>query len=56
VFKHLRQFSLDRLKISTAGMFPATRRSLPTANLDDVSDVAISGREANFVSSMQIRA
>ncbi|NEX63884.1 Rrf2 family transcriptional regulator [Noviherbaspirillum galbum] len=27
IFKHLRQFSLDRLKISAAGMFPATRRS-----------------------------
>jgi DNA-binding IscR family transcriptional regulator len=26
IFKHLRQFSLDRLKISAAGMFPATRR------------------------------
>jgi DNA-binding IscR family transcriptional regulator len=35
VFKHLRQFSLDRLKISAAGMFPATRRRFSDASLDD---------------------
>ena len=48
VFKHLRQFSLDRLKISAAGMFPAPRRPLGDACLDDAFDLAISGREASF--------
>ncbi len=57
VFKHLRQFSLDRLKISAAGMFPATRRPERTARLDDDAfDVAISGRKANSVSSVQLPA
>ncbi|MGH8807392.1 MAG: Rrf2 family transcriptional regulator [Noviherbaspirillum sp.] len=56
VFKHLRQFSLDRLKISAAGMFPATRRPLRAASLDDAFEVAISGREANYVSPVQIPA
>lgn len=46
VFKHLRQFSLDRLKISAAGMFPAPRRRLGDACLDDAFDLAISGRKA----------
>ncbi len=41
VFKHLRQFSLDRLKISAAGMFPAPRRPLSTACLDDTYEVAL---------------
>ena len=35
VFKHLRQFSLDRLKISGAGMFPAPRRALRDPVPDD---------------------
>jgi DNA-binding IscR family transcriptional regulator len=56
VFKHLRQFSLDRLKISAAGMFPAPRRPLPATSLDDAFDVAISGHEANFVSPVQMPA
>jgi len=48
VFKHLRQFSLDRLKISAAGMFPSTRRALRDPGLADEYDFAISGREASF--------
>ena len=55
VFKHLRQFSLDRLKISAAGMFPAQRRSLGDPRLDDDFNLAISGREASY-SSVQIPA
>lgn len=35
VFMHLRRFSLDRLKISAAGMFPAPRRTLRDGWLDD---------------------
>jgi DNA-binding IscR family transcriptional regulator len=31
VFQHLRQFSLDRLKVSAAGMFPARRARDPAA-------------------------
>lgn len=42
VFKHLRQFSLDRLKISSAGMFPAPGRTLGDACLNDAFDLAIS--------------
>jgi DNA-binding IscR family transcriptional regulator len=48
VFKHLRQFSLDRLKISAAGMFPTARRALRDPVLEDEYDFAISGREASF--------
>lgn len=44
VFKHLRQFSLDRLKISGAGMFPAPRRALRDPDLDEAFDFAPSGR------------
>jgi DNA-binding IscR family transcriptional regulator len=51
VFKHLRQFSLDRLKISGSGTFPAPRRPL-----DDAFDIAITGREAASVSPAQIAA
>jgi DNA-binding IscR family transcriptional regulator len=50
VFKHLRQFSLDRLKISGAGMFPEPRRPLRSASLDDDFDVTLSGRKASYVS------
>jgi DNA-binding IscR family transcriptional regulator len=35
IFKHLRQFSLDRLKISAAGMFPTTRRRSDQGQGDD---------------------
>jgi DNA-binding IscR family transcriptional regulator len=56
VFKHLRQFSLDRLKISAAGMFPATRPSLHSANLDDAFDLEFPGRQANPVSPLQVPA
>ncbi len=56
VFKHLRQFSLDRLKISAAGMFPSRRRPLSDACLDDSFDLAISSREASYVSTVQIPA
>lgn len=55
VFKHLRQFSLDRLKISAAGMFPTSRRPLGDACLDDAFDLAISGRDASF-SPVQVPA
>lgn len=56
VFKHLRQFSLDRLKISAAGMFPAPRRALRDPGLDEIVDFAISGREASYVSPVGISA
>ncbi|WP_151631744.1 hypothetical protein [Noviherbaspirillum aerium] len=41
VFKHLRQFSLDRLKISAAGMFPAPRRTSRPAFTGSSFDVAL---------------
>ncbi|RZI43858.1 hypothetical protein EGT07_00010 [Herbaspirillum sp. HC18] len=50
VFKHLRQFSLDRLKVSAAGMFPASRRPL-----DDDFDLAVATHETGF-SPMQAHA
>ena len=55
VFKHLRQFSLDRLKISAAGMFPTQRRPLGDPQLDEDLDYAISGREASY-SPVQVPA
>ena len=55
VFKHLRQFSLDRLKISAAGMFPSPRRHLGDSCLDNDFDFAVSGREASF-SPVQVPA
>ncbi|HZW23706.1 Rrf2 family transcriptional regulator [Noviherbaspirillum sp.] len=55
VFKHLRQFSLDRLKISAAGMFPSPRRALGDPRMDDEFDFAITGREASF-SPVQVPA
>lgn len=54
VFKHLRQFSLDRLKISAAGMFPAPRRALRDPDLDEAFDLALSGRESAYVSPEQV--
>lgn len=56
VFKHLRQFSLDRLKISAAGMFPAPRRALRDPGMDESFDFAISGREASYVSPVPVTA
>lgn len=56
VFKHLRQFSLDRLKISAAGVFPARRLPPGESRLDDTFDVAVSGRKANLVSPVQMPA
>lgn len=56
VFMHLRQFSLDRLKISAAGMFPAPRRVLRDPGLDEMVDFAISGREASYVSPVRVPA
>ncbi|HVK95273.1 MAG TPA: Rrf2 family transcriptional regulator [Noviherbaspirillum sp.] len=56
VFKHLRQFSLDRLKISAAGMYPAPRQQFRDSCLDDAFDVAISGHEALPLSPEQIPA
>lgn len=55
VFKQLRQFSLDRLKISAAGMFPSPRRALRDPGLEDDVDFVISGREASF-SPVQVPA
>jgi DNA-binding IscR family transcriptional regulator len=46
VFKHLRQFSLDRLKISSAGMFPAPRHRFSDASLDDGFGMPVSGYDA----------
>jgi DNA-binding IscR family transcriptional regulator len=51
VFKHLRQFSLDRLKASGSGAFPAPRRPL-----DDAFDITIAGHEAASVLPAQIAA
>lgn len=53
VFKHLRQFSLDRLTFSAAGMFPAPRRSFVADNLDDAIDIKKAGRKAGNGSLMQ---
>ncbi len=55
VFMHLRQFSLDRLKISAAGMFPSVRRPRGDACLEDTFDLAISGNEGSF-SPVQVSA
>ncbi|HYD97481.1 MAG TPA: Rrf2 family transcriptional regulator [Noviherbaspirillum sp.] len=54
VFKHLRQFSLDRLKISAAGMFPAVHRPLADPGMDDF-DLALASHETGF-SPVQIPA
>ncbi|MFC7518747.1 Rrf2 family transcriptional regulator [Herbaspirillum sp. GCM10030257] len=40
VFTHLRQFSLDRLKISAAGMFPAPRSGTQSHFANKAFDVA----------------
>lgn len=56
VFKHLRQFSLDRLKISAAGMFPAPRRVLGDSTLDDDPELAMPGREAGAPEPMRLSA
>lgn len=46
VFKHLRQFSLDRLKVSAAGMFPAPRRHFSDASPDDGFGMPVSSYDA----------
>lgn len=56
VFQHLRQFSLDRLKISAAGMFPAPRRALHACSLDDDDPDTGSGREAAAPASARVSA
>ncbi|HJV83336.1 Rrf2 family transcriptional regulator [Noviherbaspirillum sp.] len=56
VFRHLRQFSLDRLKISAAGMFPSRSRQLGDSCLNDSFDLAMSDRDASYVSSVRIPA
>lgn len=56
VFKQLRQFSLDRLKASAAGVFPAPRRQFNDAGPDEGFDLALPGRESSYVSPMQIPA
>lgn len=39
IFKHLRQFSFDRLKISSAGMFPTPRRRFGNSGFDSGYDL-----------------
>jgi len=56
VFKHQRQFSLDRLKISAAGMFPVPSRTRRDPCPDDAFDVAVPGREARRVSPVPMPA
>jgi DNA-binding IscR family transcriptional regulator len=58
VLKHLRQFSLDRLKISATGMFPETRRKISEARLDDAAEIGITiaARDANLVLPVQLSA
>lgn len=46
VFKNLRQFSLDRLKASAAGMFPAPGRHASIMHFDDCADLAGIGHDA----------
>lgn len=43
--KQLRQFSLDRLKVSAGGMFPARRRQFSDAPLDDGCETPVSGND-----------
>ncbi len=50
VFRHLRQFSLDRLKVSSTGMFPASSRHGSHTYFDDANDLALGGREAHHIS------
>jgi DNA-binding IscR family transcriptional regulator len=56
VFHNLRQFSLDRLKISAAGMISAPRSTLRGYGLEDDSDFAIAGREAGMPEPQRISA
>ncbi|HJV87181.1 MAG TPA: hypothetical protein VJ698_17075 [Noviherbaspirillum sp.] len=56
VFKHLRQFSLDRLKISATGMFPPRRNPLRDACPDDSFDLEMSGNETSHVSPAHVPA
>lgn len=56
VLKHLRQFSLDRLKASAAGMFPASRHRLRNASGFDAFELPSSGRQAVPVSSDRVPA
>lgn len=55
VLKHLRQFSLDRLKVSSSGMFPDARRKISDARLDQAADLelAVGARETGFVLPVQ---
>lgn len=46
VFKNLRQFSLDRLKVSASGMFPVSRKHFEHPDFDLGGDAAIAGHEA----------
>lgn len=48
VFKHLRQFSFDRLKISSAGMFPAPRRRFGNPGFDGGYDLQASSYDESI--------
>ena len=50
VFKNLRQFSLDRLKASGAGMFPASTRRSRHSYFDDANDITLANRETHPIS------
>jgi DNA-binding IscR family transcriptional regulator len=56
VFKQLRQFSLDRLKISAAGMFPEPRRPSRPMYIDDAFNMATSSRDLSYDSAVQLTA
>lgn len=56
VFKHLRQFSLDRLKISAAGMFPTSSHLMFDASPDCAIDMTTSERDLSYDSAVQLTA
>lgn len=56
VLHHLRQFSLDRLKISSAGTFPVPRGRSREGAGGSRFEFAISGREASYGSPVQVPA
>ena len=58
VLKHLRQFSLDRLKVRASGTFPAVGRKIGDARLEHAAEIdgAIAACGTNFVLPVQISA
>lgn len=58
VLKHLRQFSLDRLKVSATGMFPDARRKIGEVRPDHAAEMdgAIAACGTNFVLPVQLSA